>query len=82
MGPPTTQRCLDHVLRNAGGPLAWHSEWKAKFRWRSFDASCQHYDEVLCAEPSAFELGCGQIQLTEERRYEETVTAQAATEYA
>ncbi|CAK0796664.1 unnamed protein product, partial [Prorocentrum cordatum] len=88
-GPRTTQRCLDH----AGGPLAWHSKWKAEARLRDSDAICQQhalncrlletatcYDQPITAELAAFELVCRQAQLIEERHYENTVSAQVAAE--
>ncbi|CAK0799469.1 unnamed protein product, partial [Prorocentrum cordatum] len=92
-GPRTTQWCLDHMRRNAGGPLAWHSMWKAEAMLRDTDSICrQHemncrlfeigrcYDQVNCAEMASYELICRQIQLVEERHYEDTVTAQVAAE--
>eukprot|EP00959_Pyramimonas_sp_CCMP1952_P287306 6008748-Pyramimonas_sp.AAC.1 len=42
-GPRTTLWCLDHMRRSAGGPLAWHSEWKAEDRLQSSDAVCQQH---------------------------------------
>ncbi|CAK0853843.1 unnamed protein product [Prorocentrum cordatum] len=92
-GPRTTQWCLDHMRRNAGGPLAWHSKWKAEARLRDSDAICQQhelncrpletatcYDQFNTAELAAFELARRQTQLIEERHYEDTASAQVAAE--
>eukprot|EP00959_Pyramimonas_sp_CCMP1952_P158372 3312087-Pyramimonas_sp.AAC.1 len=81
------------MRRNAGGPLAWHSKWKAEAMLRDTDSTCQQhemncrllelgscYDQINCAELASNELICRQIQLIEERHYEDTVTAQAAAE--
>ncbi|CAK0849408.1 unnamed protein product [Prorocentrum cordatum] len=72
-GPRTTQWCLDHMRRNAGGPLAWPSKWKAEARPRDSDS-------LNTAELAAFELARRHSQLIEERHYEDTLSAQVAAE--
>eukprot|EP00959_Pyramimonas_sp_CCMP1952_P269696 5638374-Pyramimonas_sp.AAC.1 len=79
------------MRRNAGGTLAWHSKLEAEARLPDSESICQQhemncrlletgscYDQVNCSELAAFELICRQIQLIEERHYEDAVSAQAS----
>ncbi|CAK0887559.1 unnamed protein product, partial [Prorocentrum cordatum] len=88
-GPRATQGGLGHMRCDAGGPLVWHSRWKAEAWLHDSDWICQQhemnrrraelgscYDHVTCAEFASLEPICRQIQLIEELRYEDTVTAQ------
>ena len=85
--------CLEHMKRNAGGPMSWHSKWKAEAKLTDADDACkQHelmcrqlefavtYDQLNGGECVVLELAARQIQLIEDRHYEDTLSALVAAE--
>ena len=82
-GPRTTEWCLEHIKKNCGGPMAWHTKWRTEWKVDVNSANCrQHeflcrvletavcYDQVNTSNLACMELLCRQIQLIEEQQYE------------
>ncbi|CAK0840106.1 unnamed protein product, partial [Prorocentrum cordatum] len=83
-GPRTTTRVLRFMLRMAGGAMAWHSRWMAMMQAletgdtaklhetlrRVIETSLCH-DQLIICELASYEFLSRQLQLVEERFFEE-----------
>jgi len=92
-GPRTTDWELNHIRRNCGGPLAWHTKWRMEWKLDTVSDCCRYreffcgvletmvcYDQTKEPNLAAADLVCGQLQLIEEQQYEDSVAAGAEKE--
>ena len=90
-GPRTALWCFQHMLRIAGGAIAWDMRWRALARKTEGDEDARHheflcrtletfvsFDQVNAPNLAGVELLCRQLQLLEERVYEAELTALSA----
>ena len=87
-GPRTALWCFQHMVRIAGGAIAWDMKWRALARKtdgdeeaRAHEFICRtletfiSFDQVNAPNLAGVELLCRQLQLLEERVYEAELTA-------
>ncbi|CAK0826416.1 unnamed protein product [Prorocentrum cordatum] len=92
LGPRTLLWVLQFMLRMAGGTVAWHTRWLAVMGLAEGDeAAKQHeticriletsmvHDQLVITELASFEYLARQLQLIEERVYDEKTRKAAAT---
>ncbi|CAK0845235.1 unnamed protein product, partial [Prorocentrum cordatum] len=83
-GPRTTMRVPHFMLRMAGGAMAWHNRWMAMMQaLETDDAAKLHetlcrvietslcHDQLIICELASYEFLSRQLQLVEERFFEE-----------
>ena len=83
-GPRTTMWVLHFMLRMAGGALAWHNRWMAMMQALETDDSAKLHeslcrvietalchDQLIICELASYEFLARQLQLVEERFFEE-----------